>query len=180
MRRKIYLLTLGSLLFFVGCNSSNKNEATDTIPATMMETHIQSITEEVATQQYIENTSLLDITKEVKDYILTGQEDKPEALKLKWSESFLNNVNIDLLYQEYLINNGITDDIESFAEYITQNAPIPTNWEVLVKENIKNEYGNEITRMESIDGVLYQAYINYEGEEVPYVVVNSRTGYFHG
>lgn len=128
-----------------------------------------------------QNTTNENSLKEkVIDYIINGQGDKPEAEKIKWSEAFLNKVDIDVLYNQYIVNGGITDDLEDFSKYITLNAPIPTDWEKLFENDFSNRFGEKVVKLDHIEGDLYQAYINHDGIEIPYVVVSSRTGYFHG
>ncbi len=36
------------------------------------------------------------------------------------------------------------------------------------------------SRYEALENEYYQVYVTIDGEEVPYVGVNARTGYFHG
>ncbi|MGG7214234.1 hypothetical protein ACQPUY_11505 [Clostridium nigeriense] len=124
--------------------------------------------------------TLKNISEEVKNYILNGQGNKPEAEKLKWSETFLNEVDIDRLYNQYLSSGGNGENIEQFASYMTLNAPILSNWEDLFKKDLYDTYSEEVVKLEELKGDLYQAYIEKDGKEVPYVVVSSRTGYFHG
>lgn len=132
------------------------------------------------------NTNPQDTTNEnslkekVIDYIINGQENKPEAEKIKWSETFLNKIDIDVLYKEYTANGGTIDDLENFSKYITLNAPILTDWEQLFENDFYTRFGEKVVRLDHIEGDLYQAYINRDGIEIPYVVVSSRTGYFHG
>lgn len=121
-----------------------------------------------------------DISEKVKDYIIIGQNDKSEAEKYKWSTRFLNEVDIESLYDEYISAGNNGENIEEFAKYITLNAPILSNWEVLFKEDLKDTYGEDVVKLETLEGDLYQAYVNKDGLEVPFVVVSSRTGYFHG
>lgn len=121
-----------------------------------------------------------DIIEKVKDYITIGQNDKSEAEKYKWSTRFLNETDIASLYDEYISAGNNAENIEDFAKYITLNAPILSNWEELFKSDLKENYGEEVVKLEHLEGDLYQAYINKDGSEVPYVVVSSRTGYFHG
>lgn len=132
------------------------------------------------------NTNPQDTTNEnslkekVIDYIINGQENKTEAEKIKWSETFLNKVDIDVLYKEYTANGGTIDDLENFSKYITLNAPILTDWEQLFENDFYTRFGEKVVRLDHVEGDLYQAYINRDGIEIPYVVVSSRTGYFHG
>jgi tetratricopeptide (TPR) repeat protein len=121
-----------------------------------------------------------NISGKVKDYIINGQGDKPEALKLQWSKTFLNNVDIMSLYKKYKAAGGNGQDLESFAKYMTMNAPIPSDWKKMFGKDLYNTYGQKVTRLEYLGGDMYQAYIDNNGSEVPYVAVSSRTGYFHG
>ena len=127
-----------------------------------------------------DNISENTISEKVKDYILNGQEDKSEAEKLKWSNAFLNQVDIEALYNKYISEGGNAEDIKKIAEYITMNAPIPDDWEELFKKELFEVYGQEVVKLEHLEGDLYQAYVNIDGSEVPYVTVSARTGYFHG
>lgn len=127
-----------------------------------------------------DNISEDNISEKVKDYILNGQEDKSEAEKLKWSNAFLNQVDIEALYNQYISEGGNAEDIKKIAEYITMNAPIPDDWEELFKKELFEVYGQEVVKLEHLEGDLYQAYVNIDGSEVPYVTVSARTGYFHG
>lgn len=117
---------------------------------------------------------------EVKNYIINGQNNLSEAEKIQWSESFLNSTDIKSLYNDYIKSVSNNYDVKSFAEYITKNAPILSNWQDLFKKDVKNAYGQDIVKIESLGGDMYEAYINNEGNVVPYVGVNARTGYYHG
>lgn len=121
-----------------------------------------------------------NISDKVKSYIMNGQENKPEAQKIKWSNTFLNKVDIESLYKQYISSGGNTDNLENIVEYVTLNAPIPSDWEKLFEKDLYEAYGEEVIRLEHLEGDLYQAYIKKDGKEIPYVVVSSRTGYFHG
>ncbi|OOM69432.1 hypothetical protein [Clostridium sp. BL-8] len=121
-----------------------------------------------------------NISEKVKEYIINGQEDKSEAGKIKWSKTFLNRVDIKSLYKQYIANGGNADDVESFAMYITLNAPIQKDWEDLFKKDLYDTYEEKVVKLEPLQDDLYQAYVIKEGKEVPYVVVSARTGYFHG
>lgn len=127
-----------------------------------------------------DSVGLENISEKVKEYILNGQGNKPETQKLKWSKLFLNEVNIQALYNEYVKSSGNADNIEEFASFVTKNAPILSNWEDLFKKDLLEAYGEEVVKVEHLEGDLYQAYVKKEGKDVPYVVVSSRTGYFHG
>ena len=84
------------------------------------------------------------------------------------------------LYNEYVANGGNAVDVEAVAKYVTENAPISSNWQEMFKEEINSTYGEKISKVEYLEGDLYTAYVIKDGKEVPYVTVNARTGYFHG
>lgn len=116
----------------------------------------------------------------VTDYIINGQGNIPESDKIKWSKTFLKQVDIESLYKQYIANGGNANDLKQFAIYMTQNAPIPSNWEALFEKDLYDAFGEKVARLEHLQGDLYQAYVVKDGSEVRYVVVSSRTGYFHG
>lgn len=120
-----------------------------------------------------------NMSQKVRDYILNGQSGV-DANKMKWSPTFLNVVDIESLYEQFVANGGGTEDVTGVAAYVTANAPIADNWQEMFKSDLYNAYGITPTKIEYIEGDLYQAYVMNEGNEVPYVAVNARTGYYHG
>lgn len=167
--KKIIISLLISIIFLTSClvsDSKDKSQSNNT-----SKDNNASSGEDIAKE---------DISKKVKDYIINGQNDKSEAEKYKWSTRFLNEVDIESLYNQYISAGNNAGNIEDFAKYITLNAPILSNWEELFKSDLKETYGEEVVKLEHLEGDLYQAYVNKDGSEVPFVVVSSRTGYFHG
>ena len=71
-------------------------------------------------------------------------------------------------------------NIYPVVEILTLNAPILNDWKKLFERDLYNIYGQKVTKLEPLDNDLYQAYVNIDGKDVPYVVVSARTGYFHG
>jgi len=141
-----------------------------------------SVKESTAASSEAAGTTITNdnISAKTKDYILAGQGDKPDADKIQWSETFLNLVNIDAVYQEYLSDSGTADDIPGFAQYLTLHAPIPDNWQDLTAADLLKAYDEKISYVELISDDMYQVYVTIEGADVPYVAVNARTGYYHG
>ena len=109
------------------------------------------------TSQNSNGLASTDISEKVKDYIINGQNDKSEAEKYKWSTRFLNEVDIESLYNQYISAGNNAENIEDFAKYITLNAPILSNWEELFKSDLKETYGEEVVKLEHLEGDLYQA-----------------------
>ncbi|QAA33479.1 hypothetical protein [Clostridium manihotivorum] len=155
-------------------NKNNQNTAKNNSDSSSKKTTTPSSTAQV--KSYTDQ----EITEKTKNYILNGQGNKAEAEKLNWSKTFLEKVNIPSLYKKYVTNGGKKDDVASFAAYMTKNAPIQNNWQDLFKKDLQDTYGEKVARIEHLQGDSYQAYVQKEGKEVPFVVVSARTGYFHG
>lgn len=186
-RLKICLLLF--IIFLMACSSdtsksTNKLEDNNNKPS---QTSTQNDGDTSQEKQLSPDDNMKDkvslennITEKIKNYIINGQENKSEAQKIKWSKTFLNGVDIESLYKQYISNGGNADDLESFASYMTLNAPVQSDWKDLFKKDLYDAYGEKVVRLEPLEDDLYQAYVVKEGSEVPYVVVSSRTGYFHG
>ncbi|MCI6691931.1 MAG: hypothetical protein MR510_05540 [Clostridium sp.] len=192
--KKLLIYLLFSTLLLTACTlnksanvektvDSSKKEVTNEVSNSNLEENDNSKdTNEISQNNTSDNSNSLNenISEKVKDYIINGQENKSEAKKLKWSKRFLNEVNIEDLYSKYIKDGGNEEDIEELATYVTLNAPILSNWEELFKKDLYDTYNEEVVKLEHLEGDLYQAYVNKNGSEVPFVVVSSRTGYFHG
>lgn len=186
--KKIIICLLLSTICLSACSLNDSKNSADTVDSNSKTTNEESknIEEKSNTSSKESKSSsskeksTKEIAKKVKDYINNGQVDKPEATKLKWSKTFLDKVDIDTLYKKYVANGGDAENIEKIAEYITLNTPVPIDWQELFKKDLKNSYDEEIVKLEHLEGDSYEAYVNKEGKEVPFVVVSSRTGYFHG
>lgn len=163
-------------------NTENKNEteSTSTENKKVVVDNAKKVEENSKSSESSSNSMNDNIAEKVKSYIISGQENKSEAEKIKWSNTFLNKVDIEGLYKNYIANGGKADDVESFAKYITSNAAIPNDWKDMFGKDLYNAYGENVVRVEPLEGDLYQAYIKKDGKEVPFVVVSARTGYFHG
>lgn len=192
--KKLLIYLLFSTLLLTACSlnksanvektvDSSKKEVTNEVSNSNLEENDNSKdTNEISQNNTSDNSNSLNenISEKVKDYIINGQENKSEAKKLKWNKRFLNEVNIEDLYSKYIKDGGNEEDIEELATYVTLNAPILSNWEELFKKDLYDTYNEEVVKLEHLEGDLYQAYVNKNGSEVPFVVVSSRTGYFHG
>ena len=178
MKKIKNLLIVMLSIFMIGCNNT-KIDNTNTDQKDISEkSQISNNVEKSTKDENKKNDN--GLKEKVIDYILNGQGDKPDATKMLWNEEFLNKVDIDPLYKQYIENGGTPDDLKDFSLYITLNAPIPSDWEKMFEDNLYKTYGEKVVRLEHLEDVLYQAYINHDGTETPYVVVSSRTGYFHG
>ena len=206
--KKIIICLLFSIIFMISCagnniESTNKvvdnkssevseknlnNDLKDnSINKNLSDTSQEKETEEISgNESEVENSTSgeimknEDISEKVKNYIINGQSNKSEAEKIKWGKTFLNEVDIKSLYDQYISTGGNANDLEKFASYMTLNAPIVNNWEELFKKDLYDIYGEKVVRLKHLENDLYEAYIKKDGAEVPYVVVSARTGYFHG
>jgi len=112
------------------------------------------------------------------DFLLNGQEEKSELERLNWNESFLNNLDLAAIHQQFVDGGADPDDVENFAVFLTQNAPISENWQQDFKAQMLAQHQVELTRFEPIGGDDFQTFTEQNGAEVPFAIVSSRTGYY--
>ena len=177
--KRIIICLLISITLLTACSSNEDNNLNNT-QGNMASENSTDTDENSSDKNNLKEESNKEIIEKVKNYILNGQEDTIGALKLKWSKSFLNNLDLESLYKDFLDANGKKDNVEDFAKYITENAPILSNWEELFKKDLYDTYKEEVVKISHLEGDLYEASILINDVETPYVVVSSRTGYYHG
>jgi len=99
-----------------------------------------------------------------------------------WSPEFLDRIDLNKLYSDYVEDGNEPLEPEAFAQFVNENAPVMDGWEDLIVAHVQRESGHTIIRFEALEGseVGYQAYVIYEGAEIPYITVNARTGWYHG
>ncbi len=163
--KKLLISLVLSTLVFTSCSlndSDNRKKEVDNRTSDITENNINNSLEEDqidnsnnGEQEDIEEPSEIDnienISYEVKNYIIKGQDNKSEAEKLKWSKTFLDALDINSLYSEYLLSGGIADDIEELAYYTTENAPIPSDWEEMFKKDLYEKYGENLVKVEPLE-----------------------------
>lgn len=185
--KKIIICLLFSIIFMISCagnniESTNKvvdnksgevseknlnNDLKDnSINKNLSDTSQEKETEEISgNESEVENSTSgeimknEDISEKVKNYIINGQSNKSEAEKIKWSKTFLNEVDIKSLYDQYISTGGNANNLEKFASYMTLNAPIVDNWEELFKKDLYDIYGEKVVRLKHLENDLYEAYI---------------------
>ena len=112
------------------------------------------------------------------DYLLYGQDEKPESERLNWNEGFLHNLDLTALHQQFVDGGADPEDMENFALFLTHNAPILENWEQEFRLQAFTRYQVQISRIESIGGDDFQTYRLENGDEVPFAIVSARTGHY--
>jgi hypothetical protein len=127
---KFLLLLMALTLLFTACAANTPAPAASADPSSAPVETAQTAAPEAtpAVTPVQEATAAPDATpaagaaemaQKVKDFILNGQNDLPEAGKLHWTETFLNLVDMDREYSAYLASGGKADDVEGFAKYIS-------------------------------------------------------------
>ena len=189
---KFLLLLMALMLLFTACAantpapaasadpSSAPVEAAPTAAPQEATPAVTPAEEATAAPEATSAAGAAEMAQKVKDFILNGQNDLPEAGKLHWTETFLNLVDMDREYNAYLASGGKADDVEGFAKYITDNAPVPENWKELFEAEFAKSYSEKIVKYEAISDNYYQVYVTIDGSDVPYVAVDARTGWYHG
>lgn len=116
-----------------------------------------------------------------KDYILNDQQNLPSAEQLHWLPSFLDEVDMPAMYQQYLKAGGQPQSTEAFASFLTANNPPPGNWQQLITQALASQYHVTANRFEPLSGYpgYYLVYVD-EYPDQSYVTASARTGYWHG
>ena len=174
MKRLMGGMMLIVCLVLSGCTAEIKSAQTQSggqvIPALTQTTNAPDMTESNE-KAFFEKT---------KAFILTGQDNLPQADQMKWAAAFLDAVDLGSEYQSYLSGGGKPWDTAAFAKYLTENAKAPENWRELFEKALLTDYSQTPSRYEDVGNGYYQVYVLIDGAEVPYVTVNSRTGWYHG
>lgn len=55
-----------------------------------------------------------------------------------WDARFLDDVDFPRLYDQFLANRGVSDDVESFATFINQTVPLKEGWQEIVRSDFRN------------------------------------------
>ena len=124
------------------------------------------------------NSNNLNLSNETIEYLLNGQENVRESERLNWNPTFLRLVNLASLHQEFVASGGSSENMEAFAAFVTENAPIQENWQELFKADFLETTGIQITNLTALGNDRYRAYIEENGIEVPEVIVSARTGFY--
>ena len=174
MKKRLIGAALAICALLLGCHKETVETATQDAghtPAPECTAAIPSPEEDPAQEAFFQ---------EVKTYLLSGQEDLPEAGRLHWAADFLEAVDWNSVYNAYMEAGEKAGDVDSFARYLTENAPIPASWKELFESDLWEQYGYAVDHYEALDEGVYQAYVSIDGQSVPFVAVNAHTGWYHG
>ena len=72
---------------------------------------------------------------------------------------------------------GVKNDGEDVTE---DDANDEESWKIAFEKNLLDNYGVRPDHYEELDDGVYQVYVEIDGKIVPYVVVDSTTGDYHG
>jgi len=63
---------------------------------------------------------------------------------------------------------------------VLKNAPVSDNWKSLFENDLMDAYSVTPDHYEDLGDGSFQVFVKVDGKTVPYVTVNSRTGWYHG
>ena len=72
---------------------------------------------------------------------------------------------------------GVKNDGEDVTE---DDANDEESWKIAFEKSLMDNYGVRPDHYEELDDGVYQVYVEIDGKIVPYVVVDSTTGDYHG
>lgn len=163
------------------------SESAETLQTTTKEseTTVVTTTESSGEVMFQENSADNDESDEeffeaTKKYILEDQLNQPASECIYWSEAFLDTVDFKTMYQNYLNDGNKAGDTKAFNEYIASHSKAPDNWQELFQVDFKKNYDQPIDSYEDLGNGMYAVHIIINGQDKPFVVVNSVTGWYHG
>lgn len=72
-------------------------------------------------------------------------------------------------------------DVKNDGEDVTEDdANDEESWKIAFEKSLLDNYGVRPDHYEELDDGVYQVYVEIDGKIVPYVVVDSTTGDYHG
>lgn len=197
MKKKILIIMGAICLMLCGCSSDNKNDNADeakTVDESSSASDEAKTIDEADSKKETkaddpkkqtsednnkkESSTDAKFFSDTKNYILNGQDSSKQ--QLFWSPSFLEVVDMEKVYKSYINDGGKSKDTQAFATYLTEHAAAPSNWKELFEKDLMASYSKKTEKYEDLGNGIYQVYVKIDGTVVPYVVVNSHTGWYHG
>ena len=161
MRKKAWILCTAMVVTLAGCSNVSDNNTTDIIQmsseivtTTEAATEVTATTESETTTEKITESNIPDSTLQ-SEGSNTGKTE-PAATEAKTTES------------------------KTTETQLQEGEPTDDSWKKDFEKTLYEEYGVVPDHYEYIGNDVYQVYVEINGEIVPYVAVNWKTGDFHG
>ena len=156
MRKKAWILCTAMVVALAGCSNVSDNNTTDII----------QVSSETVT------------TTEAATEVTTTTENETTT------ESVTESNTPDSTLQSEGSNTGKTESAATEAKttesQLQEGEPSDDSWKEEFEKTLYEEYGVVPDHYEYIGNDVYQVYVKIDGKIVPYVVVNWKTGDFHG
>lgn len=184
MKKTVLLTTIAACLLLTACTA--KPSGTTVQPADSSVTQTEKSQTQTSDDAVSTSSETQTKSGNSKDNITVDKKAICEQAKQllssqgTWSKSFLDVLDIDSVYKRYVDDGGDTADGAAFAEYITNNASAPANWKELFEKDLMSAYSKTPDHYEDLGNGIFQVYVEIDGKVVPFVTVNSRTGWYHG
>lgn len=161
MRNKAWILCTAMVVALAGCSNVSDNNTTDiiqvsseTVITTEAATEVTTTTENETTTESVTESNTPDSTLQ-SEGSNTGKTE-PAATEAKTTES------------------------QTTETQLQEGEPSDDSWKEEFEKTLYEEYGVVPDHYEYIGNDVYQVYVKIDGKIVPYVVVNWKTGDFHG
>ncbi len=156
MRKKAWILCTAMVVALAGCSNVSDNNTTDII----------RVSSETVT------------TTEAATEAVTTTENETTT------ESVTESNAPDSTLQSEGSNTGTTEPVATESQTTESQSqegePSDDSWKEEFEKTLYEEYGVVPDHYEYIGNDVYQVYVKIDGKIVPYVVVNWKTGDFHG
>lgn len=163
MRKKTWILCAAMCVALTGCSASGDKEKTDIIQISSETVTTTTTTEEVTTASA---TAEQVTTTEAVSQDSTGKTQAAGKTEPATTQAQ---------------GNSSTDEkTEAATTQVQDEEPADDSWKEAFEKTLYEEYGVVPDHYEYIGNDVYQVYVEIDGNVVPYVAVNCKTGDFHG
>ncbi len=106
----------------------------------------------------------------------------PSSNKDEQNTSIMENTleSVDIVSSTDTDISPDEDTSEDKSAPIGEDTAADDSWKDEFEKSLLDNYGVKPDHYEELDNGVYQVYVEIDGKVVPYVVVNSATGYYHG
>lgn len=161
MKKKAWILCAVMVVTLAGCSNVGDTNTTDIIQVSSEMVTTTEATTEVTTTT--ENAATTESVTESN----TGN-------------SILQSGTSNTGKTEAATTQAETAEVQTTEAQLQEGEPTDDSWKKDFEKTLYEEYGVVPDHYEYIGNDVYQVYVEINGEIVPYVAVNWRTGDFHG
>lgn len=155
------------VLALVACS---KNSSSDDNETKITDTSVTEATSDS------EEANIIGVDKSLQDDSTTAEKSTNDSD----ATSSDSNATTDDSSQSSADSSSNTNSDSTTSDSVTSDSSSDEAWKTEFEKNLLDNYGVTPDHYEDLGDGLYQVYVEIDGNVIPYVVVDSATGEFHG